>query len=95
MRCQGFLVTRNLGHPVCVGHAWSGRAVLRGAEILHLALFLQRMLRLETLDDIDDTASSDESGDGGADSLRPARHDLVCEFVCVHFLYSRDHDFEG
>jgi hypothetical protein len=40
----------------------------------HFALLLQCVLRLETLDNIDNAAPSHKFSDGGANSLRLARH---------------------
>ena len=44
-------------------------------EIIHFALLLQWVLRLETLDEIDKIASFDKSNDGGTDPFRRARYD--------------------
>src|ERR1700682_2016582 len=45
------------GHRVFIRQARSGRAVCRRVQVLHLALFLQRVVRLKTFDDIDNTSS--------------------------------------
>ena len=46
----------------------------------HFALLLQCVLRLETLDDIENTAPSHKFGDGGANSLRLATATLSVRF---------------
>jgi hypothetical protein len=51
-------------------NARSDRAVRRRVEILHFPLLLQCAFRLETFDDIDNTAPSHQFSDGGADSSR-------------------------
>ena len=65
--------------------ARSNRAVPRRGEILRFPLLLQCVFRLETFDDIDNTAPSHEFGDGGADSLRLAWHrEFFYEIFCLH-----------
>src|SRR6266404_9569822 len=52
----------------------------------HFALLLQCVLRLKTLDDIDNTAPSHKFSDGGDDSLRLAWHhrDFFREIFWFH-----------
>src|SRR5580693_7108074 len=66
--------------------ARSDRAVRRRGKVLRFLLLLQCVFRLETFDDIDNTAPSHKFGDGGADSLRFAWHhrDFFYEFCCLH-----------
>jgi hypothetical protein len=58
-----------------------------GGEILRFQLLLQCVFRLETFDDINNTAPSHKfADDGGADSLRLAWHhrDFFYEFFYLH-----------
>jgi hypothetical protein len=62
---------------------WTDRAAIpRRVEIVHFALLLPCVLRLETLDEIDKIASFHKSGDDGANSLQRPGYDS--EFFCVH-----------
>jgi hypothetical protein len=54
--------------------ARSDRAVRRRVEILRFPLLVERVFRLETFDDVDNTAPSHEFSDGRPDSPRLAAH---------------------
>src|SRR4026209_2264379 len=74
------LFLHGFGFPLCdafefillTDNARSDRAVRRRVEILRFPLLLECVFRLETFDDVDNTAPSHKFSDGGPDSLRLA-----------------------